>query len=189
MIALKQKYFILINSIKDINLKNIKKKNKFNIIYRNDKKNERFDDLITFRKKCKIKGAKFFVANDLKLCSELKSDGIYLSSYNKTYKPGFLKRFEFEIIGSAHNSKEIHQKRKQNCQTIIVSKLFKVDYEPYAKSYGIVKFNNLINASKEIIPLGGIKIINLNKLKTVRSNGLALMTEIKKKPAISSRLF
>jgi hypothetical protein len=40
-----------------------------------------------------------------------------------------------------------------------------------------------------IIPLGGIRSANLNKLKLVNGNGLALLSEIKKKPAITSRLF
>ena len=35
MFILKKKYFLIIESIKDINLKNIKKRNKFIIIYRN----------------------------------------------------------------------------------------------------------------------------------------------------------
>ena len=40
MFILKNKYFLIIESIKDIDLKNIKKRNKFFIIYRNNKKNE-----------------------------------------------------------------------------------------------------------------------------------------------------
>ena len=41
MFILKKKYFLIIESIKDLDLKNIKKHNKFNIIYRN-KKNKLF---------------------------------------------------------------------------------------------------------------------------------------------------
>ena len=37
MFIVKKNYFLLIESIKDINLKNIKKKEKFIIIYRNKK--------------------------------------------------------------------------------------------------------------------------------------------------------
>ena len=54
---------------------------------------------------------------------------------------------------------------------------------------GVIKFNNLINIFTNIIPLGGIKINNLNKLRMVRSTGIAIMSETKKKPAISNRLF
>ena len=40
MFAFKKKYFLIIENIKDIDLKNIKKRNKFIIIYRNNKKIE-----------------------------------------------------------------------------------------------------------------------------------------------------
>ena len=59
---------------------------------------------------------------------------------------------------------------------------------PLENFYGIVKFN-LIENRKDLIPLGGIKLINLNKAKLIKSEGIAIMSEVKKKPAISSRLF
>ena len=37
----------------------------------------------------------------------LKTDGIYLSSYNKSFKPLHILKPRFDIIGSAHNYKEI----------------------------------------------------------------------------------
>ena len=40
MFTLKKKYFCIIESIKDLNLENIKKRNKFTIIYRIKKKSE-----------------------------------------------------------------------------------------------------------------------------------------------------
>jgi hypothetical protein len=50
---------------------------------------------------------------------------------------------------------------------------------------------NLIskNCQAELIPLGGINNKNLLKLNMVDSKGLCLFSEIKKKPAISNRLF
>ena len=42
MFAFKKKYFLIIESIKDLNLRNIKKYNKFLIIYRNTKTKENF---------------------------------------------------------------------------------------------------------------------------------------------------
>ena len=83
MFILKNKYFLLIENIKDINLKNLKKRNKFFIIYRNRNKNDKLNCLLKFRQKCKSKAIKFYVANDIKLAILLNSDGIYLSSYNK----------------------------------------------------------------------------------------------------------
>ena len=55
---------------------------------------------------------------------------------------------------------------------------------------GIIKFNiNIKLFSIELIPLGGIRISNINYLKIVNSESLAILSEIKKKPAITSRLF
>ena len=93
-----------------------------------------------------------------------------------------------KILGSAHNFKEINEKRKQGCSYVILSKLFSVDYAPSEKFYGVVKFN-LIGNQKNLIPLGGINLNNLKKTKLIKSDGFAIMSELKKKPAISSRLF
>ena len=60
MFTLKNKYFLIIESIKDLNLKNIKKRNKFNIIYRNKKNHENIADLLIFRRGCKLKSIKFY---------------------------------------------------------------------------------------------------------------------------------
>ena len=190
MFAFKKKYFLLIESIKDINLRNLKKYNKFTIIYRNNKTKENFNQLLKFRKQCKLKLADFYVANDKKLAVSLGADGIYLSSYNTNLDSLYLRRTNFKIIGSAHNNNEISCKIKQGCMLVLVSKLFLVDYDKNSSFLGIVKFNQLNNtASKKIIPLGGIKIGNLNCLKNINCDGFAVMSGIKKKPTITSRLF
>ena len=78
---------------------------------------------------------------------------------------------------------------KQGCKNIIVSKIFKVDYDLKSNSYGVIKFNYLLKFNKHLIPLGGIKYSNLNSLKNVTSLGFAILSEVKKKPAIANRLF
>ena len=189
MFIIKNKYFLIIESIKDINLKNIKIRNKFYIIYRNNKKIDQVSDLLIFRQKCKLKAIKFYIANNVKLALLVNSDGIYLSSNNKDLRYLNYKKKNFEIIGSAHNFKEISFKIKQGCSSILLSKLFMVSYDKKSPYLGVVKFNTFSRISKKIIPLGGIKDNNLNQLKNVLSNGLALLSEVKKKPAkIFSRL-
>ena len=61
----------------------------------------------------------------------------------------------------------------------------------YTKIKKIYQFNNhTINNSRILVPLGGIKLRNINKLKIVNSDSFAILSEIKKKPAnIISRLF
>ncbi len=190
MVVIKKKYYLIIESIKNIDLKNIKKRDKFTIIYRNQNNTEKKKDLFKFRNCCKIRSIDFFVANNLDLARELRSDGIYLSSYNKSFKPLLFKKLRFHIIGSAHSKKEVYLKIKQGCEIILFSKLFIVNYDKKAPFLGVIKFNKFLNDNKNLIPLGGINLKNLNNLNMIRSNGLALLSEVKKKPAkILSRLF
>ena len=191
MFAFKKKYFLIIESIKDIDLRNIKKRNKFIIIYRVFQKNEDIAALATFRRKCKLKGVRFFVANDFTLAIKLKADGIYISAKNTSLKSISLRRSNFTLIGSAHNIKEINLKKKQGCENILLSRLFQVTYKPYLSYLGVIRFNKyVLNIDKNIIPLGGINLSNLNNMKNIKSYGFSMMTEIKKKPAnIINRLF
>ena len=191
MFAFKKKYFLIIESIKDIDLRDIKKNNKLIIIYRNYNKNDDKIKLKKFRKNCKLKFIKFFVANNLKLAKEIKSDGIYLSSKNNSSRSKNLKKMNFEVIGSAHNITEIENKKKQGCNYIIFSRLFRVSYKPKMSFLGVNKFNYLtLNIKEKLIPLGGINFSNLNKQRMINSDGFAIMTAIKKKPAnIINRLF
>ena len=190
MFIIKKKYFLILESIKDLELKKIKKRNKFYIIYRNNKQTECKYDLLKFRRLCKLKSIKFFVANDIKLAVALKADGVYISSYNNSLKFLVHKSSIFELIGSAHNLKEISVKIKQGCNLILLSKLFLVGYDKQAPYLGVVKFNNYLIKNKNLIPLGGININKLNSLRSINCKGFALLSEIKKKPAkIINRLF
>ena len=190
MFTIKNNYFLLIENIKDIDLKNIKIRNKFSIIYRNNKKIDALNDLLRFRRKCKLKAIKFFIANDSDLAVLLNSDGIYLSSFNKSLSILSYRRLNFEIIGSAHTLGEISLKIKQGCSFVFVSKLFMVNYDKTAPYLGVIKFNNLSKILRNLIPLGGINQENLNQMKNVHCEGFAILSEVKKKPAkIFSRLF
>jgi thiamine monophosphate synthase len=190
MFAYKKKYFLIIESIKDLDLKNIKISNKFNVIYRNENKIQNIDKLLKFRKNCKTKKIDFYVSNNKKLALALKADGLYISAKNKNLAISHTKNLNLKIIGGAHNIKEINTKILQGCSTIFFSRLFKTSYL-HKKSYlGLVKYN-LISLIKNVnlVPLGGIRKSNLNKLKIVNCNSFALLSEVKKKPAITSRLF
>jgi thiamine monophosphate synthase len=169
-----------------INLDRFRKNKKIIIIYRNNGNLENYNKIVVFRKKCRIKKFKFYIANDVKLARFCKADGLYLSSYNKII---YSKRFN-NLIGSAHNFKEIYEKIKQGCTSIVVSRLFKTSYKNKNDYLDVVKFNLIRrNCLINLIPLGGITSNNLLRLNLVKSEGLCLLSEIKKKPAISNRLF
>ena len=187
MFTFKNNYYLYIDNAKLLNLNLIKKRGKFNIIYRNNLKDNNFEKLRIFRNRCKIKSIKFFVANDFKLFQKIKADGLYISSYNKSLK--YL-NYKISKIGSAHNLKEINTKILQGCKSIIFSRLFKTDYKNKKSHLGVVKFNLITYRNKgSLVPLGGIRLSNLNKLNQVKANAFVLMSEIKKKPAVISRLF
>ena len=191
MLLFKNKYFFIIESTRDIDLKNIKNSNKFSIIYRSKNIAENKEKLMKFRKNCKTKKIDFYVSNNIKLGNDLKADGIYISAHNKNLNISHLKNFNFKVVGSAHNIKEINVKKLQGCSSIIISRLFETSYK-YKKGFlGVVRFNLLsLSRQENLIPLGGIRLSNLNKLSTVKCNSIALSSEIIKKPVMfSSRCF
>ena len=191
MFICKKKYFLIIENIKDIDLKSIKIFEKFIIIYRNQSKLINIEKLSIFRNQCKAKRIDFYVANDFKLMSILKADGLYISAYNTDLRMCRYKYSKYKIIGSAHNYKELKIKDIQGCSSFIYSRLFETKYKNKPGFLGLIRFNLLSRLRKEILtPLGGININNLNKMNIVNSTSLALMSEVKKKPAkIFNRLF
>ena len=190
MFSFKKNYYLIIENTKDIDLSKVKKRNKFTIIFRNQQIKEKYRVLLNFKRNCKQKGINLYVANNLKLAKLINCDGIYLSSYNKNLK--FL-RFvskKFKIIGSAHNRAEIDIKKKQGCTKILLSRLFKTNYKNKKDYLGLIKFNLLKKKFNCILyPLGGIRISNINRLKNINAEAFAILSEVKKKPAIISRLF
>ena len=190
MLATKNHYYLYIENTKILNLSLIKIRNKFTIIYRNSVKLEKLNLVKIFRKKCKRRGISFYIANNIELAIKCEADGVYLSANNKSLKCKLFFSKRLKIIGSAHSQKEIFEKKKQKCSAIIFSRLFKTDYSEKKSYLGVIKFNNFImNCGHNLIPLGGIRLENLNKLKMVNSQSFAIFSEVKKKPAIISRLF
>ena len=186
MFIIKNKYYLYIENTSDINLNSTKKSNKIIIIYRNNNIEEDIKKIIDFRKKCSQRGFKLYIANNFKLAKQCGAKGLYISSYNKKI---YLNK-TLDIIGSAHNFREINQKINQGCKTIFLSRLFKTNYKNKKNNLDINKFNLIRkNYHINIVPLGGINQLNLLKLNMVKSDGIALLSEVKKKPAISSRLF
>ena len=184
MFILKKNYYFYTDNTRSINIDLIKKNLNITIIYRNNYSKETINEIINFRKKLRVRKFNFYVANNLKLTKKCKADGLYISAYNKKiYK-------NVKVIGAAHNFKEIAQKINQGCKTIILSRLFKVGYLGKEMFYGPVKFNLMSQkTSVNLIPLGGINSSNLLKLNLLAANGFCSLSEIKKKPIISNRLF
>ena len=187
MFILKKKYYFIIKSIKEIELKNIKNFGKYNIIYRNSTP-ENIEKIKIFRFKCKIKKIPFYISNNIDLMVTLKADGLYISAHNKRLNLRNLKK-KYDIIGSAHNIREISIKKRQGCSLIFLSRLFETQYKNKKSFLGIVKFNLLTRLIKvSLSPLGGINISNINKLNNVNCESLALSSIIISRPTEVQKL-
>jgi len=142
------------------------------IIYRNySSKIENENLILKIKAHCKKKGIKFYLSNNIKLAMKLNLDGAYIPSFNKSTKHlAYTYRKKFEIIGSAHNLKEIRIKEKQKVIGIFLSSLFKRN-----KNFlGINKFKILANLTKkDVIALGGISKNNIKKLRLLKCQDFA----------------
>ena len=142
------------------------------IIYRNYSNNSLDQKLILKIKEfCKKKSIKFYLSNDIKLAIKLGLDGAYIPSFNKSFKHlAYNYKKDFQIIGSAHNLKEIRIKENQNVKKIFLSSLFKKN-----KNFlGINKFKLLSKLTKKrIVLLGGISKKNIKKLSLLKKSEFA----------------
>ena len=142
------------------------------IIYRNYSSKIPNEELILkIKKYCKKRGNKFYLSNNVKLAIKLNLDGAYIPSFNKTTKHlAYSLKKNFNVVGSAHNLKEIRIKERQNVKKIFLSSLFKKN-----NNYlGINKFNSLTKLTKkDTVALGGISKNNLKKLLLFKKSEFA----------------
>ena len=144
---------------------NINKQDKQTIIIYRNYSEEKINETLLLKIKhyCKKEGIKFYLSNNVKLAIKLDLDGAYIPSFNESLNHlSYSMKKKFNIIGSAHNIKEIRIKENQRVQKIFLSSLFKKN-----KNYlGINKFRLLSKLTqKKVVVLGGISKKNLKKLK------------------------
>ena len=157
------KYYFISN----FDTNNIDQQNKQTIIIYRNYSSKKIDKtkILKLRGYCKKKGLKFYLSNDIKLSIKLKLDGAYIPSFNKKFDHlSYYYKKNFEIIGSAHNLKEIRLKELQKVNKIFLSSLFKKN-----KNFlGINRFRHLSNLTKKnIVVLGGVSKKNIKLLKLV----------------------
>ena len=126
-------------------------------------------------KNCKKRNIQLFISNDHRLMFKLGLRKLYISSYNKNYYKNLPENVQ--IIGSAHNKKEILEKLNQGCDTVILSRLFQTKKKGYL---GVIKFNLLARSITNLVALGGIKIENIRKLQMLNITGFASESELRK---------
>ena len=164
--------------IKDLDKDHINKLNKnIAIIYRNYSLKYDEKKILEIKKICKKNKNKFYLANNIALVNKLNLDGAYIPSFNKSLSVLRLNRNKMHLLGSAHNMREIFEKKKQRMDLIFLSPLFKV-----AKSKNFLdvkRFNNLTsNYNQNFIALGGLNNNNFKKLKSLNCYGFASISYI-----------
>jgi thiamine-phosphate pyrophosphorylase len=133
------------------------------IIYRNYSLNIKNEDLILkIKNHCKKRRIKFYLSNNIKLALKFNLDGAYIPSFNKnTNHLAYSYKKNFNLVGSAHNQKEIRIKERQGVNKIFISSLFK-------KNKNFLEINKFKLLSKmtrlDVVALGGISKKNLKKL-------------------------
>ena len=147
---------------------NIDKQDKQTVIIFRNYKLRKVDEILILkiRNYCRKKSLKFYLSNNIKLAIKLNLDGAYLPSFNKSLNHlNYSTKKKFQIIGSAHNLKEIKNKENQKVKKIFLSSLFKKN-----KNFlGINKFKLLSKrTNRNIVALGGISDKNLKKLKLLK---------------------
>ena len=152
---------------------NIDKQDKHTvIIYRNySSKIVNEEIILKIRNYCKKKRVKFYISNNIKLAIKLNLDGAYIPSFNKSKKHlAYSYKKDFNIVGSAHNLKEIRIKENQNVKKIFLSSFFKKN-----NNYlGINRFKILAKLTKKnIVSLGGISRHNTKKLSLINQSDFA----------------
>ena len=160
-----EKYYF-INKFETNNIDGLDKQT--TVIYRNyNEKTADKEVILKIKKYCKKKGIKFYLSNNVKLAVKLNLDGAYIPSFNKSKKHlAFSLKKNFQIVGSAHNIKEIKTKEIQGINKVFISSIFKKN-----KNYlGINKFKIISNlTSKKVVALGGISKKNINKLRLLKN--------------------
>jgi len=172
--SLKKFYFI-----DDFNKDHIRSLNKnISIIYRNYTKKYNQEKIIEIKKFCKNIKKEFFLANDVNLTNKLNLDGAYIPAFNNSLSVYKLKNKNMTLLGSAHNLKEINQKKRQGIDIIFIAPTFKVNKSN--NFLGVTKFNILANLfNGKTIALGGININNIKKIKMLNCYGYASISYIK----------
>jgi len=156
----------------------LKKLNKnINLIYRNYENKTNLNELIELKNFCKKNKFKIYLSNNYKLAIKLNLNGVYLPSFNKDFIKTIYQKKKFEILGSAHNLKEVRIKEKQRVKYLFLSPIFKKNN----RSLGIYKFMNLSkNTNLKIVALGGINNENIKLLKLIKIKNISSISYIEK---------
>ena len=114
--------------INDFDTKNIDKQDQRTILIFRNLFLKKIDEnqILQIKNYCKKNKKIFFISNDIKLAIKLNLNGVYIPSFNQCTKHlSYSFKKDFQIIGSAHNLKEIKIKELQKINKIFILSIFK----------------------------------------------------------------
>tara|TARA_B100001989_G_C24415159_1_gene401105 strand:+ start:296 stop:844 length:549 start_codon:yes stop_codon:yes gene_type:complete len=149
------------------------------IIYRNYNHKYKENLIKKINNFCKSKKLEFYLSNNINLAIKYRLNGIYVPSFDKSLNAYKAKSKGLIILGSAHNIKELNEKKKQGVDLIFIAPIFKVKKKN--SWLGVIKFNNLSKLNNyNSVALGGINSKNIRKIKILNCNGIGSISYIKK---------
>jgi thiamine monophosphate synthase len=124
-------------------------------------------------------GIKFYVIDNIKSAIKNYAAGVFLSSKNKSLSNNLINLSRLKVIGSAHNQIEYYVKRKQNCETVMLSPIFYNKKYSHNKILGTIKFNLItLSWNCNFCALGGIKLNNFRMINLTRARAISFMSLI-----------
>jgi thiamine monophosphate synthase len=186
-------FYLFIESLNELIIKNVKNYENIAFIYKPKIKNsieeKHLDEINKF---CKKKFIPLFIENNERLAKKYNLEGLFISADNKLIGRGKLEE-KLIRIGSAHNQLEYHKKNLQYCETIMLSPIFYTQKYSQNKILNICRFNLISkNWKRKVCALGGITKNNLKKIKMTKADAIGFISLIKEDikknpPTISSR--
>ena len=173
-------FYFFTSKLTEENKKSIIKFKNISIIYDHNDTSNHYENLIKIIKFSKEKKIKIYFKDDIKKAYKLNFNGVFLSSSNKKISilnSNFSKKINFKIIGGAHNQWEYFLKKKQGCNDIFFSPIFKNNKYSQNRILKVCKFNLIANEWKcNLFALGGINSSNLKKVFMTKSKGIGFIS-------------
>ena len=175
-----ENFYFFTDRLTNENKKNIIKFKNLSIIYANNEFTKNYKEFIDILKFCKNKKIKIYYKDDIKKARKYNLNGVYLSASNKKFLSiinNLDKKINFKIIGGAHNQKEYFLKKKQMCEDVFFSPLFKNEKYNQNQILNICKFNLMSKEWKcKLFALGGVNSSNLKKVSMTKSQGVGFIS-------------
>lgn len=175
--------YILVQNLNENNIKNIKKLTNIKIIYNNEEFNDTtLKECEKIKHFCRKNKIQFYIINNYKIAIKMKADGIFLSARNKRVNFNDFIQNKLKIIGSAHNQMEYYFKKKQRCQTIVLSPLFFNQKYSKNKILGTTKFNLIsLGWITNLCAMGGINLENIKQINLTKATSVAFQRLVEKR--------